>query len=140
MSMPVLTMEGSIRFARILHGVMLFSMCLYIIAAEMFGDRMPRDIHVFQWGFMTVSFLLVVVAVLVRVKLVQPTAQILQTQPNDSATMGRWRSGILTSFVLAEAVMLFGFALRFLGGTLLQATPFYAVAIALMLLWWPRRP
>jgi len=49
--------------------------------------------------------------------------------------VSRWRFGNLLSFVLAESVVLFSFALRFLGGTTWQSLPFYVVGIALMLVW-----
>jgi F0F1-type ATP synthase membrane subunit c/vacuolar-type H+-ATPase subunit K len=106
----------------------------------MLGERALWHVRDLRLGLMGASFLVVVVAIIVRIKMVRLAAETLQTQPNDSAALVRWRTGIIASFVLAETIMLFGFALRFFGGTLLQVTPFYAVAIALMLLWWPRLP
>jgi hypothetical protein len=140
MSIPVQSIEGSLRNVRMVYGALLFSIVLYIVAAEMVGDRVPHDIHVTWLAFLACCCPLIVVAIMVRAKMVKPAAEILQAQPNDSAALGRWRTGITTSLVLTEAIALCGLAARFLGGTLLQATPFYAVAIALMLLWWPRRP
>lgn len=140
MSKPAQTIEGSLRYVRMIYGALLFSIVLYIVVAEQVGDHASHDAQAVLLGLAAVSLLTTAVAVMVRIKLVQPAAEILQTQPNDSAAMGRWRSGIIASFVLAESIALCGCGVRFFGGTLLQASPFYAVAIALMLLWWPRRP
>jgi hypothetical protein len=62
----------------------------------------------------------------------------LRRQPQDPLALGRWRAGNLASLALCEAVALYGFVLRMLGGTFLGVTPYYAVAILLMLAWTPR--
>jgi hypothetical protein len=138
--MFVQSIEGSLRFVRVIYGALLFSIVLYIVVAEQVGGHALRDAHAVLLGLAAVSLPTTVVAVMVRIKLVQPAAEILQTQPSDSAALNRWRTGTIASFVFAESIALCGFAVRFFGGTLLQASPFYAAAIALMLLWWPRRP
>ena len=84
--------------------------------------------------------MILAIALFLRIKMVQPGAVILQEKPDDQTALARWRAGNILSFVLAETVVLFGFALRFIGGTTWQSLPFYIVGIALMLVWWPHRP
>jgi hypothetical protein len=91
--------------------------------------------------FLVTSLMVIAVAVFFRLKTLQPAAETLQTIPDDRAAASRWRFGNILSFVLAESLLLFGFELRFLGGTTSwQSVPFYVVGIALMLVWRPRRP
>jgi hypothetical protein len=79
-------------------------------------------------------------ALFFRIKMLEAAAETLVANPDDPMALGRWRTGNLLSFLLAESVVLFGMALRFIGGTTMQSLPFYAVGIAIMLVWWPRRP
>jgi hypothetical protein len=86
------------------------------------------------------GLMIVGIALLFRIKMLQPAIENLQEKADDQIALARWRAGNILSFVLAESIVLFGFALRFLGGTITQSLPFYIVGVALMLVWWPRRP
>jgi hypothetical protein len=140
MPQPAPTLDAAVRVIRIVHGVLLFSMILYAFTAERIGMHEPHDIRVIWIAFLALCPAEIGIAFYFRLKCVQPAAELLQTQPGDASALGRWRAGNIITFVIAEAIMLYGFALRFLGGTVLQALPFYAAAVALMILWWPRRP
>ena len=136
----VLTLENNVRSMRIVHAVLLSSMILYILMAEKLSHQEPHDIHMIWIGFQVSGLMILAIALFFRIKMLQPAAVTLQEKPADQTALARWRAGNILSFVLAETVVLFGFALRFIGGTTWQSLPFYIVGIALMLVWWPHRP
>ena len=140
MPQPVLTLENGVRAVRILHAVILYSMILFVLMAEDFLHHESHDVHRLWIGFLVTGLTLVGVALFSRLKMLQPAAETLQTNPDDQSALARWRIGNLLSCLLAEAGVLLGFALRFMGGTITQSLPFYIIGIGLMLVWWPRRP
>ena len=140
MPQPILSLDSSVRVVRILYAVILYSMLLFILMAERFLHYEPHDVHLIWMVFLVTSLMVIGVAVFFRLKTLQPAAETLQTIPDDRTAASRWRFGNILSFALAESLLLFGFALRFLGGTTWQSVPFYVVGIALMLVWRPRRP
>jgi hypothetical protein len=58
----------------------------------------------------------------------------LARQPGDVTALRRWRSIQLVVLACFLAIPLYGLVLRFQGGTLVQALPFYIVGIVLLLL------
>lgn len=72
--------------------------------------------------------------------MVGPALDTLGSMPDDPDALAKWRKGLVLSGVLLDAVVLYGFAFRVLGGTLQQSLPFYAAGIGLMIVWWPKRP
>jgi hypothetical protein len=64
---------------------------------------------------------------------------LLAAQPDEGATLGRWRSGFIITYGLSEAVALFGLVLRIMGFSLSEVAPFYLVGFVLLLLFSPRR-
>ena len=77
-------------------------------------------------------------ALVLRSRLLAPCLEILRSNPDDAQALGRWRTGNIVSFVIAEAVALLGFALKFLGASWFVAAPFFATGIFLLLIWTPR--
>ena len=73
-----------------------------------------------------------------RRRIVQPAAERLSNNPEDSLAARRWRSGVLVSLVFCESVVLFGLALRFTGAGWNVCGVFYAVGIFFLLLWTPK--
>lgn len=140
MPQRVPTLDVSVRVIRIVHGVLPFLILLYAFTAEKLGMHQPHEIRVIWIAFLALCPVEIGIAFYFRLKWVQPAAGVLQTKPGDVSALSRCRAGNIVTYVIAEAIILYGFALRFLGGTVLQALPFYAAAVALMILWWPRRP
>ena len=140
MPQPVLTLENNIRSMRIIYGVLLSAAIFYVLTAEKLFHHEAHDVHLIWLGFLVTGLTLVGVALFFRLKMLQPAAETLQTNPDDQSALARWRIGNLLSCLLAEAGVLLGFALRFMGGTTRQSLPFYIIGIGLMLVWWPRRP
>jgi hypothetical protein len=134
------TLESSIRFMRIVYGVIFFAMIQEIQVAERFSAHELRDIHTFWLGLMVLGVAEIGLALWFRFKMLKPAEAALRMAPDDSFALGRWRAANILSFVFSNAVVLFGFAVRFTGGTSPQSLPFYMAGFAMMILWWPRRP
>jgi hypothetical protein len=134
-------MDSTLRFLRILHGTLLFSMLLYIAVAEKILTLPPRAVERTFFTGMAVSCVsVIVIAVFLRFKILGSALDTLRSTPNDPASLAQWRRGVIVSDVLAESAVLFGFALRFTGATMEESLPFYLAGVGLMVLWWPRRP
>lgn len=141
MPQPAPSVDGTFRVLRTIHLAMLISVFLYIWVAERVLRHSPRSPdRVFTTSIGVLAATIFVAAIVVRIKIVQPALDLLQTKPGDKQSLVRWRSASIISFVLAETVMMFGVALRAVGVTLAQSAPFYLAAIALMLFLRPRRP
>jgi hypothetical protein len=140
MPQTTLTIENSIRPIRIVYIFILVAMAMQVTLAEKLSHQEPRDVHVIYPAFLVVGLVIIGIAVFFRVKWLRPAGETLQTKSDDQAALARWRSGNILTFVLMDSVLLYGVAVRFMGGTFTQSLPFYAVGIALMLAWWPRRP
>jgi hypothetical protein len=140
MPQPTLTLENSVRSMRIVYAVLLFAMILQVLLAETLSHPVSHDIRVIWLGFLMTGLMEIGIALLFRFKMLQSAADSLQEKPDDQTALARWRVGNILSFVILDSVVLYGVALRFIGGTTWQSLPFYVVGIALMLVWWPRRP
>ena len=140
MPQTVLTLENNIGSMRIIYSVLLSAAIFYLLAAEGLFHHEAHDIHVMWLAFLVNGLIIVAIALFFRSKVLQPAAETLQAKSDDQSALARWRIGNLLSCLLAESVVLLGFALRFMGGTTMQSVPFYLVGIGLMLVWWPRRP
>ena len=125
---------------RIIYSVLLSAAIFYPLAAEGLFHHEAQEIHVMWLAFLANGLIIVAIALFFRFKVLQPAAETLQRKSDDPGALARWRIGNLLSCLLAESLVLLGFALRFTGGTTRQSVPFYIVGIGLMLLWWPRRP
>jgi hypothetical protein len=139
MQQPAPSIEGTRRFLRTVNLVLLASMILDVWAAEKLFPHEPRTLNrIMATEFAVMGAAMLGIAFFARKKMVGPALDALQFKPDDVSSLTRWRAGNILSYILMESVVLFGFALRFLGGTLAQSVPFYAVGLGLMLLWWPR--
>jgi hypothetical protein len=135
------TMDGTLRFLKIVHGAILCSMVLYVVTAELLVPHASQDLNrTFVNGIALASASMIGIALIVRAKIILPAVEALQTKPEDSALLKRWRNGSFVFYVFAETATLIGVALRFLGGSRSLAMPFYAAGIGLILFGWPKRP
>lgn len=71
-------------------------------------------------------------ALLLRSRELKRAKGTLARQPGDVAALRRWRAIQLAILACFLAIPLYGLVLRFQGGTLLQALPFYIVGILLL--------
>ncbi len=133
-------MDASLRLLRIIQMALLVSVAFYLAIAEKVGPHEARDVTQIQILLALFAGSLVVTILFFRQRVLGPAEDVLRTQSEDAVALRRWRMANLVTLVCSEAVVLYGMVLRFLGGTLLQAAPFYAAGVLLMLLLGPRRP
>ncbi|HEV1994298.1 MAG TPA: hypothetical protein VGR03_08205 [Candidatus Acidoferrum sp.] len=130
--------ESTLRSVRVLHLIFLLTVALFIINLRMLQPA-ERGI-----SFLTVSvFVLlclsdIAIAISFRARMITPSIERLRVNPQDAAALGRWRSGVITSFTFAETVVLLGFMLKILGAGWNVAGVFFVVGILLLLAWAPK--
>lgn len=73
-------------------------------------------------------------------RMLEPARQRLREDPGNAFALKRWRDSYLILFSFCEALVLYGFMVRMLGGSLAQAVPFYACAVLAFVIFTPRRP
>jgi uncharacterized membrane protein YfcA len=129
--------ESAVRLLRTVQLALLVSIVLHAAVGQKIAVE-PSDVTQWHRIFIALTILLVGIAMFFRLRMVRPAAEALRLRPEDAQMLARWRTGSLISLVLCEAVGLYGFALRVLGGEFSLSAPFYAVAILLMLAWRPR--
>jgi hypothetical protein len=130
--------QDALRWARTLYALFLVTIPLLIYAVMMFHwtERPVSPTIVAALAVLSVTD--VMVAAGLRTRNITPAIAALRTNPNDSLALGKWRSGIVTSFTHAETVALFGVLLKFLGASWTVAGPFFAVAVLLLVIWRPK--
>jgi|HubBroStandDraft_6_1064221.scaffolds.fasta_scaffold181777_2 hypothetical protein len=131
------TRESQFRAVRIMHRIMLAAVILYAFTAERLakpsGD-LPAPMVI---GLGVTAAVAALMAFGYQKKL--PSAiEALPRDPQDTQAGLRWRQAHIVTMVLLVSVTLFGFTLRFLGGSFWTALPFYAASLLLLLLWAPR--
>lgn len=116
-------------------------MLMYAVVGEKIAPHMDRPLQpAVLVGMAVVCAAMLGIAVWAQIARIRPAIQALQLKHEDEVSLQRWREGTILSCVLLEAVVLEGFALRFIGGTFLDSLPFYFVGIVLMIFYWPQRP
>lgn len=133
-------MEATLRLLRIIQAAVLISVAFYVAIAEKVGPHEARDVKQLQTILMLFAGSLVVTILFFRQRVLRPAEEVLRMQSEDAVALRRWRTANLVTLLCSEAVVLYGMGLRFLGGTLSQAAPFYAAGVLLMLVFTPRRP
>ena len=132
--------EANLRTLRIVHIALTVVVPMYAVAGELVGPKEARDVTLFAAAFAVMAATTIGMAFYFRSARIQPAVEALRMKPTDAPSLEQWRAGSIVCFVLAEAVAVYGFVLRFLGSSLALAAPFYAVSFLLLLLWTPRRP
>lgn len=138
--LPPPTLDGTLRWLRVWYSVLLIAIVLYVWVSERAQHQLIDMNRAFLAGLGLAAIILVGIALYVQVKTIRPAVEMLQAKPDAVAAMASLRSASLASYVIAEAIVLFGLCLRFLGGARILCLPFYGVGIALMLFLFPRRP
>lgn len=140
MPQPAPTLEGALLRLRIFYGAIFVAALMQIGAAERLARETSNAVHFLYKAFLLVSVLDLGIAFFYRQRKVAPSIERLRDQLDDTGAIQNLTAGSILSVVLAESVVLCGFALQFLGATRPQAAPFYFAGVFLMLLWWPKRP
>jgi hypothetical protein len=130
--------ETNLRSARILHVCFLIAAFLYVfVLIQIRPPERPLSAVVI-WANAFVCIVIIGMALFFRSRMVSESAAKLYTNPQDIEALQTWRSGQIVSFAFAEAVVLFGFVLKFLGAHWNVAGVFFVVGILLLVAWRPK--
>ncbi len=124
----------------LVHKLLAASIFIYGFAGELLGPKQYRDITTLQIVFLVLALGTATTVLWVRRKMVDVAAEALRLQPDDVDALTRWRAGNMAVMAMSEAVALYGFVLRLLGGSLNRCAPFYLAGLILLLMMRPRRP
>lgn len=133
-------MDAALQLLKTVRLVLLASMVLYVLLGEWLPHTLQPTGTVFPSALAIVATVMIVTVFALRRVLIARQAAILAQTPGDPAALGRWRVGYMLIYSLSEALGLFGFIVRFLGFTLMQAAPFYAAGFLMLLFYVPARP
>jgi hypothetical protein len=132
------TREKQFRAVRTMHRIMLAAVVLYVFTAERLvkpsGD-LPTPMVL---GIGVMAAVMAIIALGFRMKMLDQASESLRRNPLDTQALIRWRQAHLLIMVLLVSVALFGFVLRFMGGSFRLSLPFYTASVLLLLLWAPR--
>lgn len=132
-------MGAALRTVRLIQVAMLVSIGAYVVAGEVAGARLTLNANtVYAISFASIS--LVGAILVVRKTWVLQSEEQLREKPGDLVLLARWKTGYIVTYVLCEALALFGLLLRLMGSTLVHVWPYYAGGAVLVLLFWPRLP
>lgn len=132
-------MGAALRTVRVIQIAMLVCVGIYAVVGEVVGSRVTTNAStLYAISFASIS--LVGAILVVRKTMVLQSEAELKAKPEDAATLARWKTGYIVSYVLCEALALFGLLLRIMGFTLTHVWPYYAGSLVLLLLFWPRAP
>ncbi|MDA2912825.1 hypothetical protein MYX77_02485 [Acidobacteriia bacterium AH_259_A11_L15] len=132
------------RFLRVPYFVLLGAVAAYWLVAEgALGITLPRIDQIENLS--TIKLILVLVAladavVVVYFRYSRIASLLRQPASNSAHLLGRLRADYLVCFVVSNAVAVYGFALRLLGGSREDALPFFVGAVVLFMLCYPRSP
>jgi hypothetical protein len=129
--------EKQLRTLRIVYSGIWASAITYPFVAERLAPPGTIDTTIYA-SVSVVAVGMAVAAVLVRKTMLGKAERRSELSQRESA-MRLWLVGHIVPFCMAEAVVLFGLVIRFLGATFKQALPLYALGIAVLLMNAPQR-
>jgi len=134
------SMDASLKQLRIMQFAMMSAVALYIVV----GEVVPHSVHPINPVLFQALALLAASTVFVlfflRRLTVRRAEPALAGPSVDNTTLARWRTGIILTLALSEAIALYGFVLRMIGFSLSAVAPFYVAGFTLMLFLGPRKP
>jgi hypothetical protein len=131
-------MTSTFRILQIIWGSLISAIVLYLCVGEMVPHPNPGGSAIMFEILAGMAVITVGVIFVLR----QLTAKLLaglEAQPENAASIARWRGLYIISIALCEVIAMYGFVLRMLGFSLMQVGPFYIAGMALLLLFAPKR-
>ena len=124
--------EVSVKALRTARSVLLGIVFLYVWIGEKDGP-VPRPVNpLLRVGLYVIAASLIPSTLWLRSRELKRAKNSLARQPGDVVAMRRWRAIQLVVLACFLAIPLYGLVLRFQGGTLVQALPFYIVGIVFL--------
>lgn len=131
-------MSHALKLLRLVQWAMLGSIVIYAVVAELLGP-IPRGVDPsLSYLFATLAVAVVGAIFVVRRTLVLRAAESLSTQPDDKLSLDHWKTGYIATYILCEAMALFGLILRFRGSPPQQSIPYYLGGFVLLAFFRPK--
>jgi hypothetical protein len=131
-------LNKTVRFARTVWGILFFTQILYVLTAERFRPDAPTTPPTLVLAAPVFIYLLL--GLVFRKIKVWRAGELLRADSDNQQAINNWRSGQIITMVLAEAVVLTGFMLRFMGAPLNHSAAIYALGMAAMICFFPKKP
>ena len=127
------------RFLKILYFTLFGTVGLYWLVLELLAANVePRESGMEKTLLAALAAACGVVVLYFRFSRIPPL--LAEASGDFSQRLARLRFHYILSYTLSEAVALYGFVVRMLGGAREEAAPFFLGAVALFLLCYPRVP
>lgn len=133
-------MDASLKQLRILQVAMLGAVALYVVIGEVVPHSVQPINPILLQALALLAASTVFVLFFLRRLLVRRAEPALAGSSVDNTALARWRTGVILTLALSEAIALYGFVLRMLGFSLSEVAPFYVAGFTLMLFLGPRKP
>lgn len=138
-SPPAVDVKALLRFLKIVYFSMFVAVGLYWVVLEEVAARIePAELGVVKTSLAAVAAILG--GVVLYLRFARIGALLTETTSDWSQRLARLRFFYILCFTLSEAVAIYGFVVRFLGGDRGDAIPFFLGAVVLFLLCYPRVP
>ena len=122
-----------------IRAALIFAVAVYMYIGEKLAVGKPGPINTMLFQIMAVVAVINVVLIfIIRRSMVAPPLDTLRDNQSDATALNRWRTGYLITYVLCEAVALYGFILRIMGFSFRTVVPFYLASVILMIYFGPR--
>jgi hypothetical protein len=133
-------MSQALKLLRTMRWAMLGSILLYAVAGEYVRPASRLLDPASSYLFTTMGVAVIGVIFVVRRTLVFRAEESLASQPDDLLNLNQWKTGYIVTYVLCEALALFGLVERILGSSVPQSALYYVGGFVLMLFFRPRPP
>ena len=132
--------QEAVRSIRILNGVFLMTVFLYAVIGEQLAGSGWEGAYLkmLRLFLSPVALVLSVIALFFGWQKARGAEEELLRDPQNMDALVRWKSGHIAAFISCETVALLGLVVRFSGGALRDAAPFYIGGLILLLLFFPR--
>jgi len=133
------SVEIQAKFLKILFFAMVFAVGMYAVALQVLNpstEQLPDVVKIVLEGCALATALIVLF-----VRFVKIAGVLVPDTPIPAAErLAKLRTYFITCYCLAEAVAIYGFVLRFMGASLMEAAPFFAGSLILFALCFPQLP
>ena len=130
-------MESARKFIQVIRFAMAGSIVIYGLLIWWLPSSV-RPYPILLLAMTAMALTLVVLIFVIRRIRVLPAEATLATQPQNAQVLMHWRQGYLVTYVLSEAIALYGLVLHFLGSAVSQVAPFFLAGFALITFLGPR--
>jgi hypothetical protein len=135
------TLQGTLRMLRTLHGTLMLCIVLYVVVMVLVPAQNAESLSTnILWMLAIIAIAILGWGQAIRSRRLRLALETLRTKPDNAESLARWRYGVVLGDTLAQAVVLYGFVIHFLGGTRWEVAPFFIAGVVAMLVWWPRKP